>query len=58
MLGIRFLCIPLFFLLSCQDIYQGEGLPAQFTGYISDGAIVEHGEAIWGQRIKNKQAVK
>jgi hypothetical protein len=31
---------------------RGEGLPAQFRGYVADGEPVERGEPVPGQRIR------
>jgi len=31
---------------------RGEGLPAQFTGYVADGRPVERGEPVKGQTIR------
>jgi len=33
--------------------FKGEGLPAQFQNYIADGKVIERGEPVWDQRVKN-----
>jgi murein DD-endopeptidase MepM/ murein hydrolase activator NlpD len=34
------------------ELWRGEGLPAQFTGYVADGRPVERGEPVKGQTIR------
>ena len=33
-------------------LHEGRGLPAQFRGYLADGAPVERGEPLKGQRVR------
>ncbi len=35
-------------------MFTGEGLPAKFLSYYSDGNLVERGEPVWGQNVRNK----
>ena len=34
------------------ELFRGEGLPAQFTGYVADGRPVERGELVKGQTVR------
>jgi hypothetical protein len=33
---------------------EGEGLPAQFQSYLADGVLVQKGEPLWHQQVRNK----